>query len=315
MKNKKIIFTIVAILLIILVGVAVYIVINKKDTKPNTTTANTLVEALLNKDSSRKYLKFVGGEVLNEDTSFINFAFISDNVAYIYNPDKLEKEELSYKKAYDIPKDVKVMNIRPSLGADITFLNYSDEEYVIEDENLDNTLVLEYKMFENAKYKIKNLSSLINQKYSESTIGKKVDYDFMSTYVYSKDNVLYTHESKEYDIRTRIYTPGKIEKIDGNYEGEKVIRIYNERILKTDKGFYEIIRYFDTNSNKLITTTMKINLLTKYYDEVLTFTYKYVILKDYTLIPIRDVMPDRPQEYQYNYYCSKFNEIPTMFEE
>ena len=166
MKNKKIIFMIVAILLIILVGVAVYIAINKKDNKTNTTTANTLVEALLNKDSSRKYLKFVGGEVLNEDTSFINFAFISDNVAYIYNPDKLEKEELSYKKAYDIPKDVKVMNIRPSLGADITFLNYSDEEYVIEDENLDNTLVLDYKMFENAKYKISNLSSLINQKYS-----------------------------------------------------------------------------------------------------------------------------------------------------
>ena len=26
-----------------------------------------------------------------------------------------------------------------------------------------------------------------------------------------------------------------LDKVSGNYEGEKVIRIYNERILKTDK--------------------------------------------------------------------------------
>ena len=54
--------------------------------------------------------------------------------------------------------------------------------------------------------------------------------------------------------------------------------------------------YFDTNSNKKITTTVKINMLTNYYDEVLTFTYKYVILKDYTLIPINDNMENRAQE-------------------
>ena len=47
---------------------------------------------------------------------------------------------------------------------------------------------------------------------------------------------------------------------------------------------------------------MKIDLLSKYYDEVLTFTYKYVILKDYTLIPINDVMTNRGKDYGYNFY-------------
>ena len=62
---------------------------------------------------------------------------------------------------------------------------------------------------------------------------------------------------------------------------------------------------------------MKIKLLSKYYDEVLTFTYKYVILKDYTIIPINDVM-DRFSDYQYSYYIGGPNyesEIPQVFEE
>ena len=65
--------------------------------------------------------------------------------------------------------------------------------------------------------------------------------------------------------------------------------------------------YFDTNENKTVTTTVKINLLTKYYDEVLTFTYKYVVLKDYTIIPINDVMENRVRAYSYDYFLSGFN--------
>ena len=50
-----------------------------------------------------------------------------------------------------------------------------------------------------------------------------------------------------------------LDKVSGNYEGEKVIRIYNERILKTDKRFYELMSYFDKNLNKRVVTTIKIN--------------------------------------------------------
>lgn len=42
---------------------------------------------------------------------------------------------------------------------------------------------------------------------------------------------------------------------------------------------------------------MKIKLLSNYYDDVLTFTYKYVILKDYTIIPINDVTDSRFHAY------------------
>ena len=64
---------------------------------------------------------------------------------------------------------------------------------------------------------------------------------------------------------------------------------------------------------------MKIKLLSKYYDEILTFTYKYVILKDYTIIPINDIMDkNRFHDYQYSYYIegpNYENEIPKVFEE
>lgn len=94
-----------------------------------------------------------------------------------------------------------------------------------------------------------------------------------------------------------------------NVGNEKILRIYNERIVKTDKSFYELMSYFDTKLNKTVTTTVKINMLTKYYNEVLTFTYKYVVLKDLTIIPINDVMDSRVRDYQYNYFLSGFNDM------
>ena len=151
----------------------------------------------------------------------------------------------------------------------------------------------------NANY---SLSNYLKWEYSTEFLGKKIDYDFMSEYAYVKDNILYSKNYGNEKYPT-------VEKISGNYEGEKVIRIYNERIVKTDKGFYELMSYFNTNSNKKVTTTVKINMLTKYYDEILTFTYKYVILKDLTLIPINDIMENRVRDYQYDYFLSGFNNM------
>ena len=145
-----------------------------------------------------------------------------------------------------------------------------------------------------------SLSDYLKWEYSTEFLGKKIDYDFMSNYVYVKDNVLY---SKNYGNEKYPTT----EKVSGNYEGEKIIRIYNERIVKTDKAFYELMSYFDTDLNKTVITTVKINMLTKYYDEVLTFTYKYVVLKDLTLIPINDIMENRVRDYQDDYFLSGFN--------
>ena len=302
MKNKKIIIGVIILLLLIVVAV-IFI------PKNNMTNKSLVEEASKNaKKKVTDYKKITSGEVLNENTSFRNYAFISNNSIYIFNPDKLDEGVFEYKKVYDVPNNIKVMNIRPGYGADINFIDYNDTLYTLADSNTDNKVRDSFDMYLNANY---NLSNYLKWEYSKEFLGKKVDYDFMSNYVYVKDNILYrlNYTNEKYP---------DIYKVSGNYEGEKVIRIYNERILKTDKGFYEIVSYFDKELNKNVTTTMKIKLLTKYYDDVLTFTYKYVILKDYTLIPINDVMLNRVRDYNYSELISGFNsqeEIPKVFEE
>ena len=301
MKNNKIIL--IGIILVLLTLFAIFI------PKNNMTNDKLVEEASKNaKKKVTDYKKITSNLVLNEDTCFRNYAFISNNSIYIFNPGKLDEGVFEYKKVYDVPNNIKVMNIRPGYGADIKFIDYNDTLYTLADSNTDNKVRDSFDMYLNANY---NLSNYLKWEYSKEFLGKKVDYDFMSNYVYVKDNILYRLN----------YTNNKyptITKVDGNYEGEKVIRIYNERILKTDKAFYEIVSYFDNNLNKTITTTIKINLLTKYYNDVLTFTYKYVILKDYTLIPINDVMINRANDYQYNEFIGSFNsikEVPKVFEE
>ena len=302
MKNKKIIIGVIILLLLIVVAV-IFI--------PKNNMANKSLVEEASKNAKKKvtdYKKITSGEVLNENTSFRNYAFISNNSIYIFNPDKLDEGVFEYKKVYDVPNNIKVMNIRPGYGADIKFIDYNDTLYTLADSNTDNKVRDSFDMYLNANY---NLSNYLKWEYSKEFLGKKLDYDFMSNYVYVKDNILYrlNYTNEKYP---------DIYKVSGNYEGEKVIRIYNERILKTDKGFYEIVSYFDKELNKNVTTTMKIKLLTKYYDDVLTFTYKYVILKDYTLIPINDVMLNRVRDYNYSEFISGFNsqeEIPKVFEE
>lgn len=299
MKSRKIIYVVLSVILIIVIFAIIIAIKNKKPELNDHTICEpkSIIEQILATNPDKKYLKLKGGEILNENTNFSEYAFISNNSIYIFNPQKLDSGEFEYKKVYDIDKNIKVMNIRPSSGADIKFIDYNDTLYTLHDENLDNKVRDSYDMFLNADYKLNNY---LKWEYSTEFLGKKTDYDFMSNYVYVKDNILYRllYNNDRYPA---------VDKVSGNYEGEKVIRIYNERILKTDKGFYEIMSYFDTNLNKTVTTTVRINLLTKFYDEILTFTYKYVVLKDYMLIPINDVMESRVRDYPYDYFISGFN--------
>lgn len=298
MKNKKIIYVIIASIVLISI-ISIVIIKNRKQELNDHTPpeANSILDALKKKYPDKEYQKIKNEKILTEDTSFSKYSFITNNSIYIFNPQKLDNGELEYKKVYDIDKNIKVMNITPNSGADIKFYDYNDTIYTLHDDNTDNKVTDSYDMYLNANY---NLSDYLKWEYSTEFLGKKIDYDFMSEYAYLKDNILYSKNYGNEKYPT-------IEKISGNYEGEKVIRIYNERIVKTDKGFYELMSYFDTNSNKKITTTVKINMLTKYYNEILTFTYKYVVLKDYTLIPINDVMENRVRDYSYDYLLSGFN--------
>ena len=298
MKRKKIIYVIIAFIILIVVIAIIAIISNKPMLIDHTPPeAESIIEALKKKYPDKEYKKLSTGEFLDEDTPFSKYSFINNNSLYIFNPSKLDDGEFEYKKVYDIDKSIKVMNIAPNHGADIKFYDYNDIIYTLHDDNINNKVEDSYDMYLNAKYK---LSDYLKWNYSSEFLGKKIDYDFMSNYVYAKDNILYykNYGNEKYPT---------IEKVNGNYEGEKVIRIYNERILKTDESFYELMSYFDTNLNKTVITTVKINMLTKYYDEVLTFTYKYVVLKDYTLIPINDIMNSRVRKYSYDYFLGGFN--------
>ena len=298
MKNKKIIYIIVAF--IILISIISIVVIKNRKQELNDHTPpeeSSILDALRKKYPDKEYKKLKGGDILTEDTSFSKYSFINNNSIYIFNPQKLDDGEFVYKKVYDIDKNIKIMNITPNTGADIKFYDYNDTIYTLHDDNTDNKVTDSYDMYLNANY---NLSDYLKWGYSKEFLGKKIDYDFMSNYVYVKDNILYSKNYGNEKYPT-------IEKISGNYEGEKVIRIYNERIVKTDESFYELMSYFDTDLNKTVITTVKINMLTKYYNEVLTFTYKYLVLKDLTLIPINDIMENRVREYQDDYFLSGFN--------
>ena len=298
MKNKKIIYAIIGIAVLIAIIVIIAIISNKPMLIDHTPIeAESITQALKKKYPDKEYNKLKGGDFLNEDTPFSEYSFINNNSIYIFNPSKLDNGEFEYKKVYDIDKNIKVMNITPDAGPDIKFYDYNDTIYTLHDNNTDNKINDSYDMYLKANY---SLSDYLKWEYSTEFLGKKIDYDFMSNYVYVKDNILY---SKNYGNEKYPTT----EKVSGNYEGEKIIRIYNERIVKTDKAFYELMSYFDTDLNKTVTTTVKINMLTKYYDEVLTFTYKYVVLKDLTLIPINDIMENRVREYQDDYFLSGFN--------
>ena len=300
MKNKKMWFIGGCVILIILLVVSI-ILINKKDNKNSNEDGNkgsSLVEEAASNSGKKKedYKKFVGGEILNENTFFNEYTFISNNKAYIFDPSKLESGEFSYRKVLDIPDDIKIVNIGIPYGADIHFITSDDKYYSIEDTNLDNKVEAGYNMFANAKYELQKFYD----SYTEKTYEEKLDYDLIFNLHMVKDNIIYKLTIPFESFHDKKFYPFTKTKVDGNYEGEKILNVYNDRIIRTDKAFYEIVDYY--KNGERTTTTLKMKMLTKYYDEILTFTYKYVVLKDYTLIPISDTLVNRGKKYvEYNY--------------
>lgn len=301
-KNNKTKVAIIIGVIILAIVVCALAFGNKNENKTENSKRQepqNLTQAVAQKNNKNEtdYKKIAtGAEILNEESMFTEYTFTTNNSLYIFDKDKLNEGIFTYEKVYDIPSNIKVLNIMPNYGADIMFVDTNDTVYKLYDENVDNKKAgTNYESFKMAQYRFEK-SYL--ESYSELYIGKKMSYDFVANELIVKDNKLYIHDYER---------PVNITEIKGNYEGEKIIRIYNEKILKTDKGFYEIYSYYTGNGPD--TTTMKIELLSKYYDEVLTFTYKYVILKDYTLIPMKDLIPD----YGENYYKTPRGEKPDSF--
>ena len=178
MKNRKNIYFIIA--LVILIAVIVIITIKNNDLKSNNDTpseAKSIMDVLKEKYPDKEYKKLIGIEFLDENTLFSEYSFINNNSIYIFNPSKLDNNEFEYKKVYDIDKNIKVMNIAPNSGADIKFYDYNDTIYTLHDDNIDNKLSDNYDMYLNANY---NLSDYLKWEYSTEFLGKKIDYDLMS---------------------------------------------------------------------------------------------------------------------------------------
>ena len=300
MKNKKMWFIGGCVILIILLVVSI-ILINKKNKKNSNEDGNkgsSLVEEAASNSGKKKedYKKFLGGEVLNQNTYFNEYTFISNNKAYIFDPSKLESGEFSYRKVLDISDDIKIVNIGIPYGADIHFITSDDKYYSIEDTNLDNKVEAGYNMFANAKYELQKFYD----SYTEKTYEEKLDYDLIFNLHMVKDNIIYKLTIPFESFYDKKFYPFTKTKVEGNYEGEKILNVYNDRIIRTDKAFYEVVDYY--KNGERTTSTLKMNMLSKYYDDVLTFTYKYVVLKDYTLIPISDTFTNRNKKYvEYNY--------------
>lgn len=313
MKNKKIWIIVGSILLVLLV--ICLILFNKKDDTnngdKNDKNKTSLVEETA-KNSNKSvddYKKFLGGEVLNESTYFNEYTFISNNKAYIFDPAKLKNGEFSYVKVLDIPDNLKIVNIGIPYGPDIHFITSDDAYYSIEDTNLDNKVEAGYNMFANAKYELRKFYD----SYTEKTYGEKIDYDLIFNLHMVKDNIIYKLSIPFESFYDNKFYPFTKTKVDGNYEGEKILNVYNDRIIRTDKAFYEIVDYY--KDGERTTGTLKMEMLSKYYDDVLTFTYEYVILKDYTLIPIKDTFVNRGKKYvEYNYKDCFEKEIKDFIE-
>ena len=300
MKDKKT-WIIVGCLILVVLVVAI-ILFNKKDSetddkKDDKDVKSLVLEAAKNSNKNASdYKKFLGGEVLSESTHFNEYTFISNNKAYVFDPQKLENGEFSYRKVLDIPEDLKIVNIGIPVGADICFITSDDAYYRIEDTNIDNKVEDSYNMFANAKYELQKFYD----SYSKETYGEKLDYDLIFNLHMVKDNIIYKLTIPFESFHDKKFYPFTKTKVDGNYEGEKILNIYNDRIIRTDKAFYEIVDYY--KDGERTTGTLKMKMLSKYYDDVLTFTYEYVILKDYTLIPIKDTFVNRDKKYvEYNY--------------
>lgn len=301
MKNKKIIYIISTFIILILIIMGV-LFLNKKngsnvDTKKANDKKTSLIEEAASNSGKKKedYKKFLGGDVLTENTFFNEYTFISNNKAYVFDPKKLETGEFSYKKVLDIPDDLKIVNIGIPYGPDIRFITNDDVYYSIYDTNVDNKIEAGFTMFNSAQYELRKFYP----SYSEETYGEKLDYDLIFNLHMVKDNIIYKL-TIPYEGFDKNFYPFTKTKIEGNYEGEKILNVYNDRIIRTDKAFYEVVDYY--KNGERTSATLKMSMLTKYYDDVLTFTYKYVVLKDYTLIPISDTFINRNKKYvEYNY--------------
>ena len=183
-----------------------------------------------------------------------------------------------------------------------------DGPYTVDDKYADKS----YK-FKN-KYLYENdTKTLIDEKAFPKTVKQFTD-DGTQKLLLTKDGTLYKIRNSKYYY-----------KMDLSFleSGEEIVRLYNDNIIMTTKAYYEVFdaqdfsnydpkdlsRYYASEGIPEAPDyrLKKIELLDKYYDEVLTISQTHLITKDYTMLPLTELTfpggKDSPASYEY--MCGK----------
>ena len=159
-KNNKTKVAIIIGVIIIAIVVCTLAFGNKDENKTGNSTKQepqNLTQAVAQKNNKNEtdYKKIAtGAEILNEESMFTEYTFTTNNSLYIFDKDKLDEGIFTYEKVYDIPSNIKVLNIMPNYGADIMFVDTNDTVYKLYDENVDNKKAgTSYESFKIAQYR------------------------------------------------------------------------------------------------------------------------------------------------------------------
>lgn len=284
-----------------------------EEVKPETLEQELLKRRGIDFDNS-DYVKFAGGEILTENTRFSGYAFAEGNKIYSFNPELLMAGSISYAELYTLPEEfnnIKIVYMSNGTCADINFVTEDDRYYWLKDDNMHLKDVTEgFPPYENSVYSLE----LNDEPYSVFTYEQKVDGSCYTPQLVVTDNTLKFFYPSYWHYTENRMVESRFADVSGPHTGENIITVYSNNFLKTDKGYYLIRKYYadepDESGSTERVTTLRINLMTKYYDEILTISYQYIILKDYTVIPIKDIITD----YVSSDYTGGYNTPPEKLE-
>ncbi|MDO4378668.1 MAG: hypothetical protein Q4C64_05905 [Erysipelotrichia bacterium] len=319
--------------LIIICLLLLSFILNGCDKKPQNLEQEMLKQRNIAFDKS-DYKKFVGGEdILNFDTVFTDLdptitsgdnstIFVSGGDIYKFDCDQLLFNQQNCVKVGSLPSTGKVLYLH-SLDVngtefDVVFADKSryrvgapsNNGPYIANKSQYGMIYFEHTYCWQSEKELKEISGFQD----------KITY-FDGKRLVVADGKLYSADAMQVEGSfPKVYSYDKnhgfiINETDCSklVSEEKIITIYNENILVTDKGFYQIV-YADIpdmlltqdeqciNSDGTVSKYLpkynggnkyrleKLELLSKYYDDILTFTYRYVITKDYTMISLSEVI-------------------------
>lgn len=210
---------------VFLLLIVVLMVIGCGKKEENKVNLNSLKEEVMynKKIKDEGYYKKISGDVINDGTLFSEMTFITGHEAYIFDPSSLREGNFKYKKVFDIPEEVKVLSMDIPYGADISFYSDNNKKYTFRDSNYDRNVENTYDYYDNAIY---SSSDYVVHDYSDY-FKVPISYDLMGNLFYAKDNVLYKKNYGYYDFIKKINIDDSTSKIDGNYEGEKILNSEN----------------------------------------------------------------------------------------